>query len=83
MPADLQQLIRDVESLTSDELLTLRQKIDSLAAETPEEKFSRLLRERGVVTQPRVPRDPNRPPNPTPIVAQGEPVSETLIRERR
>ncbi|HXE53021.1 MAG TPA: hypothetical protein VN541_08405 [Tepidisphaeraceae bacterium] len=86
MPADLQQLMRDVESLSPEELRELRQKIESLvpqSSETPESAFDRELRRMGLVTAPRIPRDPNRPPNPTPVVVEGEPLSEQLIRERR
>ena len=53
------------------------------APQSAEEQFSRRLREMGIVTRPRLPRDPARPVNPTPILMEGEPVSQTLIRERR
>jgi len=83
VPADLQLLIQQIEELSPEELKALRQRMDAKAPETPEDAFDRKLREMGLVSTPRLPRDPSRPINPTPVVVQGKPLSESLIEERR
>ena len=82
MTANVQRILREIRELTPEERAELRQNMETMA-ESPEQAFDRRLQETGLVTAPRLPRDPNRPPNPTPIVVEGEPLSQTLIRERR
>lgn len=82
MSANVQRILREIRELTPEERAELRQNMESMA-ESPNQAFDRRLQETGLVTAPRLPRDPNRPPNPTPIVVEGEPLSQTLIRERR
>lgn len=83
MSANLQQLMRQIEGLSSEELTELRRRVNVIGRETPGEEFDRRLYEMGLVSTPRLPRDPNRPINPTPLAIQGKPLSESLIEERR
>lgn len=83
MPADVQTLLRQIAELPPNELQHLRQQIDVMLGETPEQALSRELRERGLVRAPRMPRNSAESIDPPPAIVSGESVSETLIRERR
>lgn len=69
---------RDADALASALLEDCLQ--DDEAAK--EEVFHRALLASGLVTRITPPRDPSKAERPR-IVVQGEPVSETIIRERR
>jgi hypothetical protein len=75
--------MQQIEELSPDELKALRQRIDARVPQTPDDAFDRKLREMGLMSTPRLPRDPSRPINPTPVVVRGKPLSESLIEERR
>ena len=83
MSVELQELMRQIEGLSPDKLKDLRQRIEAMTAETPEQALSRKLREVGLVQIPRLARDSGRPTSIVPAVVDGEPLSQTLIRERR
>jgi len=83
MSVELQELMRQIEGLSPDKLKDLRQRIEAMTAETPEQALSRKLREVGLVHTPRLARDSGRPTSMVAVVVDGEPLSQTLIRERR
>ncbi|MDB5356199.1 MAG: hypothetical protein JWN24_2652 [Phycisphaerales bacterium] len=73
-----------VQSLAPDERRQLREMIDLLPAGTPEEELERRLLEAGTIRQ--IPRPLSDTPGRDefePVRIEGEPISETIIRERR
>lgn len=79
--AELESLIEQVKALSPADRGRLRQVMDGLPAETPEETLDRKLRESGLVRHPPR-RGPRRPQSP-PVQVEGKPLSEQLIEERR
>lgn len=90
--ANLEKLMGEVKSLTSDEQRKVRELIDSLlepVAETsevvsPEDLLDQRLLETGVISEipPRI-TDFTPYQNRRPVHVKGEPISETIIEERR
>lgn len=87
MMADVERLL---EGLSVDELRRLRSAVDErlawdeMSEQEKEDAFERMLLQKGVIS--RIPdRSASTPEDqrPAPIVVEGEPVSETIIRERR
>ena len=89
MAATLEQVEAQVKSLTAEEQRQLRERMDSwqtptLEATTPEQerRFAQHLLAIGMLDH--MPEGhPEDYVSPPPIVVHGEPVSETVIRERR
>lgn len=88
--AQLEQMLDDILQLTPDELRQLRQAVDERLAwdrmsdAEREDAFVRDLLRKGVISQ--IPDRSKATPadqRPAPIVIEGEPLSEQLIRERR
>jgi len=79
--AELEGLIEQVKAPSPAERGRLRQVMDGLPVETPEEILDRKLRESGLVRPP--PHRGPRRPNPQPVRVEGKPLSEQLIEERR
>lgn len=70
--------------LCENDLKSDQESANLSAAETPEAKVLRLLRERGLVLHDRLaPPDPIAYRKWKPIVIDGPPLSETIIAERR
>jgi hypothetical protein len=86
--SNLDRLIEEVKTLTSDEQRSLRDIVDELLAkEAPqmtEDEFERHLLEKGIISRipPRI-RDASFYANRKPIEVEGKPVSEIIIEERR
>jgi hypothetical protein len=73
-----------VQSLEPDERRQLREMIDSLPTGTAEEELERRLLEAGAIRQiPKPLSDASGRDEFEPIRVEGEPISETIIRERR
>ena len=77
-----------VKALTPEEQPQLRAMIDSWQTESPtktppeqERRFAEHLLAQGILSH--LPTGERLHPDPEPIIVQGEPVSETIIRERR
>lgn len=86
----LENIENKVKQLSADDLRKVRRLVDSLL-ETMESKpamtedeFEQYLYEKGVIGKPPPPiTDFSRYENYKPIIITGEPVSETIIRERQ
>lgn len=85
MAIDVQQMAEQIEALTPEDQQHLRVLLDLRLAPTTaeqERRFAQHLLAIGMIDH-----IPEGPPDgyvqPPPIVVQGEPVSETIIRERR
>ena len=77
-----------VKALTPEEQSQLRAMIDSWQTEAPaeatpeqERRFAEHLLAQGILSH--LPTGERLYPDPEPIIVRGEPVSETIIRERR
>lgn len=84
----LNRAVEIVKALTPEEQSQLRAMIDSWQTETPaeatleqERRFAEHLLAQGILSH--LPMGERLHPDPEPIIVQGEPVSETIIRERR
>lgn len=84
----LEQAIDMARQLDLTERLKLRQALDQMVAESSggdlEMTFKRLLFEKGLISEIRVPPkmdDPGLERRPVPV--EGKPVSETIIEDRR
>ena len=79
--AELDHLIEQVKALSPAERGQLRQVLDGLPTESPEQALDRKLRESGLVRNPPH-QGPRRQGHP-PVKVEGKPLSEQLIEERR
>jgi hypothetical protein len=86
--ANLDRLIEEVKTLTSDEQRSLRDIVDELLAKNApqmtEEEFEQHLLEKGIISRippPITDLTPYR--NRKLIEVKGKPLSETIIEERR
>lgn len=85
--ASLDEILKQMEQLSVEDLLRLRraviEKLEQTSEYAKEEAFAKLLHEKGVLSLPN--RAAARPEHerPAPVVVEGERVSETIIRERR
>ena len=84
----LDRAVEAARALRPEEQLQLRAIIDSWQAQAPSEampeqerRFAEHLLAQGILSH--LPTGERLHPDPEPIVVQGEPVSETIIRERR
>ena len=80
-PAELQQLIEQIKTLTPEEQRELRRTIDALTVEDPEDELDRRLLESGLVSQ--LPSRTTPRSHPEPVRIEGKPLSQTIIEERR
>jgi len=84
----LDRAVEAARALRPEEQLQLRAMIDSWQTETSaettpeqERRFAEHLLAQGTLSH--IPTGERLYPDPEPIIVQGEPVSETIIRERR
>lgn len=84
----LERLLEEIRSLTPAELAKVRELLDSLppapAVPPSREEYEKYLLAKGIISH--IPT--RQPPSPEreafkPIEVEGEPLSETIIRERR
>lgn len=86
--ANLERVIEEVKALTPEEQRQVRDLIDSLLADSmspsPEDLLNQRLLASGLITRipPRIITSESHD-RFSPIEVKGEPVSETIIRERR
>lgn len=84
--ATLDQVISQLDALKPEELQRLedavRERLRPASEEEKEAAFDRALLAAGLITHIPPPRDPSKAGRPT-FEVQGEPLSETIIRERR
>lgn len=85
MATTLEQIVEQIKTLTDEEQQRLRTLLDIRLAPTPEEqerRFAQHLLAIGMIDH--IPEGhPEGYVPPPPVIVQGEPVSETIIRERR
>ncbi len=82
------QVVEGIRSLTPEERERLRVLLEGWQQEPQrnwtEDEFAEEMERKGILTRPKGPRpDPDHYREPTLIQVEGEPVSETIIRERR
>lgn len=81
-PATLETVWNDIATLTSEDKIALRQRLEKEVEDAAKlAEVFRLLREKGMLTTELLPRHPSDPPV-KPWVIEGEPLSETIIRGR-
>lgn len=90
MQVTIEQIEREVKQLSAEDLRKVRRLVDSLLEkeeakpQMTEEEFERHLFEKGIIGEVKPPiKDFSRYDNYKPITVTGEPISETIIRERR
>lgn len=90
MEITIEQIEREVKMLSSEDLRKVRELVDSLLENgeakpaMTEEEFEKHLAEEGFITEYKPPiKDFSRYENYKPVKVEGEPLSETIIRERR
>ncbi len=90
MEVTIEQIEHEVKTLSAEDLRKVRELVDSLLEKhepkptMTEEEFEKHLAEKGFITEYKPPvTDFSRYENYKPIEVKGEPVSETIIRERR
>ena len=89
MQVTVEQIVSEVKMLSAEDLRKVRNAVDSIleTKETKppmtEEEFAQYLYEKGVIGKPPPPlTDFSRYENYKPVRVEGEPVSETIIKER-
>lgn len=90
MQVTIEQIVNEVKQLSAEDLRKVRELVDSLleAKESEptmtEEEFEQYLYEKGVIGKPPPPvTDFSHYKNYKRVTVKGEPVSETIIKERR
>jgi hypothetical protein len=90
LQTEFNHLLSTVGTLSPEQLQALRREVDSKlalchasAAPTGEEAFKRQLLKSGLMTSLPTPSAPGSRPAFEPVALDGEPLSETIIRERR
>ncbi len=90
MQVTVEQIVNEVQTLSAEDLRKVRNAVDSILetkeTEPPmtEQEFAQYLYEKGVIGKPPPPlTDFSRYENYQPVKVEGEPVSETIIEERR
>lgn len=90
MEITIEQIEREVKMLSADDLRKVRELVNSLLENgevkpvVTEEEFEKHLAEEGFITEYKPPiKDFSRYENYKPVKVEGEPLSETIIRERR
>lgn len=87
----IEKIENEVKQLSAEELQKVRNLVDSLLEKKKEEKpkmteeeFEKHLAEEGFITEYKPPiTDFSRYDNYEPVKVTGEPISETIIKERR
>ena len=89
MQVTVEQIVNEVQTLSAADLRKVRNAVDSIleTKETKppmtEEEFAQHLYEKGIIGKPPPPlTDFSRYENYQPVKVEGEPVSETIIKER-
>ena len=89
MQVTVEQIVNEVQTLSAEDLRKVRNAVDSILetkeTEPPmtEQEFAQYLYEKGVIGKPPPPlTDFSRYENYQPVKVEGEPVSETIIKER-
>ncbi len=90
MQVTVEQIENEVKQLSTENLRKVRELVDSLLEEKEakpqmsEEEFAQHLYEKGIIGKPPPPiTDFSRYENYERVTVEGEPISETIIRERR
>ena len=87
MATIVEQMVQQIKTLTDEEQRQIRALLDAGTPEPvettaeQERKFAEHLLAQGILSH--LPSGERLYPDPEPIIVQGEPVSETIIRERR
>ena len=81
----LEQVLAEVKLLSQEEQQQLRDTLDRwLRHDRPEDRLEEALAEAGLLRARQPPGEETAPPTAfTPVAVRGQPVSETLIEERR
>ncbi len=89
MQVTVEQIVNEVRTLSAEDLRKVRNAVNSILetkeTESPmtEQEFAQYLYEKGVIGKPPPPlTDFSRYENYKPVRVEGEPVSETIIKER-
>lgn len=90
MQVTIEQIENEIKTLSMEDLRKVRNIVDSILEtketkpQMTEEEFARYLYEKGIIGRPPPPiTDFSRYENYQPVKVEGEPISETIIRERR
>ena len=90
MQVTIEQIENEVKQLSADDLRKVRELVDSLLEkieikpQITEEEFAQHLYKKGIIGKPPPPiTDFTRYDNYKPVKVEGEPVSDTIIKERR
>ncbi|CAN5817906.1 hypothetical protein BH20ACI4_BH20ACI4_17550 [soil metagenome] len=90
MQVTVEQIVNEVQTLSAEDLRKVRSVVDSLLEkkesklQMTEEEFEKKLAEEGFITEYKPPlTDFSRYENYKPVTVTGEPISETIIKERR
>ncbi len=87
MATIVEKMVQQIKTLTDEEQRQIRALLDietpqpSEATVEQERRFAEHLLAQGILSH--LPTGKRLYPDPEPIIVQGEPVSETIIRERR
>jgi hypothetical protein len=81
----LKKIIKQLDELSVEELRRLRVELHARLVGIPptEEEFEEMMEAEGILTRPRRDQSKWHSEPFTPIAIEGEPLSETIIRERR
>jgi hypothetical protein len=87
MASKLERLVEQVAALPNDQQRRFRELLDANAtchpAPSPEESFKQRLLRSGLLCEIKRPVPTTSSPRPPRVHIQGEPLSETVIKERR
>ena len=90
MQATIEKLSDEFQRLSVEDLRQIRRRLDSILEKKEsqptmsEEEFAQHLYEKGIIGKPPPPiKDFSRYENYERVIVTGEPISETIIRERR
>ncbi len=90
MEVTIEQIEHEVKTLSAEDLRKVRELVDSLLEkkeskpQMTEEEFEQHLYEKGIISEVKPPvTDFSRYDDYQPITVTGEPISETIIKERR
>ncbi len=90
MEITIEQIEREVKQLSAEDLRRVRELVNSLLEkkeskpQMTEEEFEQHLYEKGIISEVKPPiTDFSRYDDYQPITVTGEPISETIIKERR
>jgi hypothetical protein len=89
MQVTVEQIVNEVQTLSAEDLRKVRSVVDSILEtkeakpQMTEEEFEQYLYEKGIIGKPPPITDFSRYENYQRVTVEGEPISETIIRERR